>query len=238
MQIPLRDIRIDGGTQPRTAIDDSVVSEYMEAMQGGAEFPPVIVYHDGVAYWLADGFHRSHAARRAGIEMMPADVRQGTKRDAILHSVGANTDHGLRRTNADKRQAVMTLLEDEEWSGWTNVAIANQCGVSDMHVYRMRQELSHQQCGSEPPTERTYTTKHGTTATMQTGNIGQGQRVPEPPPQAPDTEPAPRPERRGKAMPYAYEAIASLKRIPVNDGLRDEALNLVADWIETNRSTT
>ena len=33
-----------------------------------------------------------------------------------LHSVGANATHGLRRSNADKRRAVVLLLEDEEWS--------------------------------------------------------------------------------------------------------------------------
>lgn len=35
------DIRIDGGTQPRTEIDDALVSEYAEAMADGVEFPPV-----------------------------------------------------------------------------------------------------------------------------------------------------------------------------------------------------
>ncbi len=42
-----------------------------------------------------------------------ADVRTGTKRDAILFSVGANATHGTRRTNEDKRRAVMTLFTNE-----------------------------------------------------------------------------------------------------------------------------
>lgn len=38
------------------------------------------------------------------IEWMATEVLRGTKRDAILYSVGANSTHGLRRTNADKRR--------------------------------------------------------------------------------------------------------------------------------------
>jgi len=34
--------------------------------------------------------------------------------DAVFNSVGANAEHGLRRTNADKRRAVLTLLNDDE----------------------------------------------------------------------------------------------------------------------------
>lgn len=89
---------------------------------------------------------------------------------------GANASHGLRRTNADKRRAVMALLNDAEWSAWSNVEIARRCNVSDMTVKRVRDELSPPQSGSD---SRTYTTKHGTTATMNTTNIGRQQ--PQPP---------------------------------------------------------
>jgi len=100
-----------------------VVAEYAEHIES---LPPVVVFYDGTAYWLADGFHRVAAHVKAGRESVLADVRQGHRRDAILHSVGANAAHGLRRTNADKRRAVEILLRDEEWSGWSNVVIAGR----------------------------------------------------------------------------------------------------------------
>src|SRR5690606_22194691 len=109
-------IQIDGGTQSRAALNDHVVSDYAEAIKAGASFPPVVVFYDGKKHWLADGFHRFHADAKAGHSHIPADVRQGTRRDAILHSVGANETHGLRRTRDDKRRAVLTLLMDQEWS--------------------------------------------------------------------------------------------------------------------------
>ena len=119
--LTLDQIRIDGGTQPRVAIDEHIVAEYADLYANGVNLPPVTVFFDGATYWLADGFHRYWANKRIDCEYVFADIHQGTQRDAILHSVGANADHGLRRTNADKRKAVLTMLEDEEWSGWHNV---------------------------------------------------------------------------------------------------------------------
>ncbi len=107
-------IRIDGGTQPRLAIDEQVVAEYAELYRTGVSLPPVTVFYDGATYWLADGFHRYWANQKVGIGIVAAEVRPGTQRDAVLYSVGANATHGLRRTNADRRKAVLTLLEDEE----------------------------------------------------------------------------------------------------------------------------
>jgi len=138
----LDQIRIDGGTQPRVAIDEQVVAEYADLLANETKLPPVTIFFDGAAYWLADGFHRYWANKRGNCESVLADVQQGTQRDAILYSVGANTDHGLRRTNADKRKAVLTLLEDEKWSQWSNREVAKQCGVSEITVRRTRESLT------------------------------------------------------------------------------------------------
>lgn len=135
-------LRRDGGTQPRAAIDERVVAEYANELDDGAEFPPVIVFYDGSDYWLADGFHRVDAYVRASRTTIAADVRQGTRRDAVLFSVGANALHGQRRTNADKRRAVETLLRDEEWSQWSDRDISRRAAVHHSFVARIRAELS------------------------------------------------------------------------------------------------
>lgn len=72
---------------------------------------------------------------------------------------------------ADKRKAVLVLLNDAEWSAWSDRAIAKQCHVSDKTVAAHR--ASH--CGNsavtgEDSAKRTYTTKHGTEATMDTAS--------------------------------------------------------------------
>jgi len=89
-------------------------------------------------YWLGDGYHRVLAARKAGLTEFRAEIHQGTQRDAILYGISANSAHGLRRTNADKRKAVGLLLADKEWSQWSDREIGNRCGVSNRFVGRMR----------------------------------------------------------------------------------------------------
>ncbi len=167
----LDQIRIDGGTQPRVSIDEDVVAEYAEKYSDGTDLKPVIVFFDGATYWLADGFHRYWANRKVENDYIFAFVHQGSQRDAILYSVGANADHGLRRTNADKRKAVQIMLEDEQWGQWSNREIARRCQVSEYLVRQFRDSLTAIQSQSEPH-PRIYTTRHGTAAKMKTGPIG------------------------------------------------------------------
>ena len=134
-------IIIDKGTQSRAAISEDTVIDYAEAMQAGDTFPPITVFFDGVEYYLADGFHRLHAAKRLHKASIQADVRTGTLRDAILYSLGANRDHGLRRTNADKRKCVQTLLEDFEWGELSVNEMARICGVSPQLVSAVKLEM-------------------------------------------------------------------------------------------------
>jgi len=138
--IPLESIRIDGATQPRCMIDEAAVAEYAEDMRDGFPFPPVTVFHDGAVNWLADGFHRYHGARRAGLESILARVESGTVTDARWFACGANRAHGLRRTNADKRRAVeMALKEHPEFS---DEKIAGHVGVHRNTVLSVRHEVA------------------------------------------------------------------------------------------------
>jgi uncharacterized ParB-like nuclease family protein len=130
-------IRIDGGTQPRAQLSLETVDEYAESIES---LPPVVVFFDGTEYWLADGFHRYHAHRKAGAVQIGVKVEKGTQRDAILYAVGANASHGLRRTNDDKRHSVMMLLRDKEWVARSNRWVAEKCGVSDTFVADVKRE--------------------------------------------------------------------------------------------------
>lgn len=173
-RVELARIRTDGGCQPRSTMLFDVVEDYANEMARGAEFPAVIVFYDGADYWLADGYHRRQAAETLGLVDIAADVRQGTRRDAILFSVGANAAHGMRRTNEDKRRAVITLLGDPEWSRWNNSEIARRCNVVEGVVRKLRPPppSSHD---TKMPEER-LVTRNGATYTMNTANIGRGDR--------------------------------------------------------------
>lgn len=167
--IALSNITADQSAQPRSAIEVKRVTEYTEDMDRGDTFPPLVVFYDGARHWLADGFHRFYAATNAGRQQVECDVREGGLRDAVLYSCGANASHGMRRTNDDKRRAVSRLLLDEEWARWSDNEIARRCAVSHELVRTLRKEVVTTSSGSQ---ERTFTTRHGTTATMATGGIG------------------------------------------------------------------
>lgn len=142
--LPLDQIRTDGGTQPRAFLDPATVQNYAEAMSRGDQFPPLIVFHDGTTYWLADGFHRLQAAKDSTTPPDPdidCEIKQGTQRDAVLYSAGVNATHGLPRSNADKRRVVARMLTDDEWRTWSDRKIAAICHVSHPFVGTLRREL-------------------------------------------------------------------------------------------------
>lgn len=172
--LELAAIRTDGGTQTRAAVNTETVSDYAEAMEAGDQFPPLIVFHDGSAFWLADGFHRYHAALKLQALEVEVEIKQGARRDAVLYSVGANATHGLRRTNEDKRRAVMVLLEDKEWVQWSDREIARRAGVSAPTVGALRKEVTVKLLQSdqtaEPAQPATRTGADG--RTINTANIG------------------------------------------------------------------
>lgn len=138
-EIPVHDIQTEG-TQSRAALNQETVSEYAECLKMGVEFPSVKVFFDGECFYLADGFHRLEAAKAAGLETIQCDIEAGNKRDALKWSLQANCQHGLRRTNEDKRHAVTLALADAEWGAMSNRALADLCGVSDLFVGKIRSQ--------------------------------------------------------------------------------------------------
>lgn len=177
--IKLSEIKLNKQTQSRIAINQDVVAAYCDAMLEGDTFPALTAFFDGIDYYLVDGYHRYFASKKAGNTEVSVDIHNGSLRDAILYAVGVNKDHGLQRSHEDKRKAVMTLLDDLEWSEWTDTAIARQCNVSSMTVGRIRKSLNLEQ------DERKYINKNGKETTIKTENMG---KKPELVPQIPEPE--------------------------------------------------
>lgn len=145
----ISDLEQNAKTQARVATDDEAVDAYATALKEGAQLPAIDVFHDGESYYIADGWHRMRAHVQAAEDFIDARVHEGGEREAVLYAAGANTTHGVRRTNADKRRAVQILLEDSVWGKWSSRAIAEHCGVHHDMVEKLRNQLAESASSTE-----------------------------------------------------------------------------------------
>lgn len=141
MKLKLSQIVIDKGTQTREAIDQKTVTEYAEVIMNKEPLPPLVVFHDGINYYLADGFHRYFAYKQTVTPEVEVEVINGTLRNAQEYALGTNDKHGLKRSNGDKRNAVMIALNDIEWGMLTNREIGKLCRVSHTFVNAIKEKL-------------------------------------------------------------------------------------------------
>lgn len=231
VELPISLIRRDGSTQTRVVTDEEVVNEYADDMRDDQVFPPVDVYYDGDTYWLADGFHRVSAVEKIGKTAICADIKVGAQRDALFAALAANQKRGLHRKNADKRYAVRRMLEDPEWRGWSDRAIADHVGVSKNLVRKQRQELFPTNNGHEG--QIAVKVQRGDSLyVMNTSNIGKRDQSSAPATNSDDT-----PERIAPALP---DDAPNTLRLAVDVGTvsrRDalEILRLVAWFPEGDR---
>lgn len=138
-RVKLDAIVFDAGTQIRVSINEQVVTDYAERMTDGIEFPPVVLFHDGVRYYLADGFHRTLAAKRNQFRDIEADVTVGTRADALWFALGANKTNGQRLTDADKKHAVGLAIA--AFPDHSAPRIAEQVGCSQQYVQQLRARM-------------------------------------------------------------------------------------------------
>lgn len=171
--LKLSEIPTTAGTQIRASINKEALDEYAEAMKDATnKFPPVVVFHDGNRYILADGFHRVLAATRNGFRDIVAEVRKGAKSDALKYALSANAAHGIQRTNLDKRRSAEMALH--EWPNLSDVELGRICAVSHTFVADVRRSIQPATVAGSP----------------RIGADGKARRLPVPSyPNAPATQP-------------------------------------------------
>ncbi len=144
MNIPVGEITLDPKLQPRNELNADAIQQYSDDIRAGDEFPPVEVTNVKGRYYLTSGWHRTLAAKRAGLKSIEVIVTDGTLDDAKWDASAANVEHdksGSRRTNADKAKAVkMALAVKANLNGGLRhgdyTKIADHVGVTSMTVKR------------------------------------------------------------------------------------------------------
>lgn len=159
--------------QTRAALNENTVSDYAEAMERGDKFPPVTVFTDGAEYYLADGFHRVEALRRIGKKAVVAELQDGDYKAALLYALKANSTHGLRRTNADKRHALEMAWNAREhlFGGEPSIGLlAEVCGVSQRTAASFHTQQGMQIAYPDAPAAPTMPTRPARPITAENGN--------------------------------------------------------------------
>lgn len=141
--LPANMIQATGATMVRTKLHKDVIDTYREEIETGAKFPPIVVFceENSERYILADGFHRLYAHIHAEKDEIEVTIHEGGRHDALIHALGANAGHGLRRTNSDKINAVKMALRDPEISLMTQREIADICRVDHTTVGRVANRM-------------------------------------------------------------------------------------------------
>jgi len=181
---PIEELHLDaitGGMQTRACIDSNTVTDYAEALkaaEGKAGWPPIVVFRDAVARnWLADGFHRVAAGKKAGLEALPAEIRDGTQWDALRYALSANATHGLRRCHKDIARAIRMAYENRLDLGLPDVPSAKLIG----DLVGVSHHTADRELGKLPGWRD---------ATARTGADGKTRAVPPRPPSPPPVAPA------------------------------------------------
>lgn len=141
--IAVDSIITDDAIQVRVGrLDAAKVESYTEALKAGAEFPPIDVFRDGSALYLADGFHRLAAHKAAGESEILAVVRPGGYEEAYAHAESANLLHGLELSMDDKKNIYFRRLARRFWddSKTSMREIAKAFGVNASTISRWRRE--------------------------------------------------------------------------------------------------
>lgn len=143
-EFPISLVKVDPTTQPRTWLDEEAVGRYLEAIQSGVELPPVVTFFDGEHDWLADGYLRLAAHKRAGRETIKVLRHTGFLADAQWYSYGANKAHGVPLTNADKALAIRAALAHTNGRGLSDALLAEHLGVHVNTIAKYRKEAAAQ----------------------------------------------------------------------------------------------
>ena len=122
-EIKLSDI-IPNPTQPRTEFDEEALEELAESIRQLGLIQPITVKREGEKYIIISGERRWRASEKAGLEQVPAYIREVD--DTTLHAMALVENIQREDLNAIEISLGMQRLVDE--CGLTQEALAERLG--------------------------------------------------------------------------------------------------------------
>ncbi|MBI3628428.1 MAG: ParB/RepB/Spo0J family partition protein, partial [Candidatus Rokubacteria bacterium] len=121
IEVPLDRVEVNPN-QPRKAFDSSALSDLAASIKSSGIIQPVIVRRQGAGFQLIAGERRWRAARQAGLERIPAIVREVTDAESLELALVENL---LREdlNPIEEAEAYQKLLAQ---FGWTQEELAQR----------------------------------------------------------------------------------------------------------------
>jgi ParB family transcriptional regulator, chromosome partitioning protein len=110
--------------QPRSAFEEGALAELAASIATHGVLQPVIVTETLEGYRLVAGERRLRAAQLAGLERIPAVIRQASEQDQLELALVEN----LQRADLNAMEAARAYRQLRDLFGLTNEAIADQVG--------------------------------------------------------------------------------------------------------------
>jgi len=150
MKVNTADLTWDQFIYPRAGKSDKTIVAYVEALDMGAQFPPIKIqrvfnYAGGnettEATIILDGIHRWFAFKEMGIKEIaavqwkdkPLDYKKN-KVVLLLESAECNISHGDRLNSSDKKRIARDIASTDLTCIWTESALAEKLGVIQQTV--------------------------------------------------------------------------------------------------------
>lgn len=132
----------------RARRDPDAVERYAEVYKKkNGELPPVDVFQGKSKCYLGEGGHRvlaklsiGHASISAFVYKFATD--EAAEEAAYKHAAAANHEHGLPRSDDDKRATVKSMIVRPEYASISDTALGELCNVGHVLIRLVREQLS------------------------------------------------------------------------------------------------
>ena len=117
--------------QPRQVFDDDAIEELKQSILAKGILQPVLVRRNGERFQLIVGERRWRASRAAGLEHIPALVRDSASDEDMLELAVLEN---LQREDLNPIEVAHAILKLQQTCELTQEAVADKLGVSRAHV--------------------------------------------------------------------------------------------------------